>query len=173
MIDLGNRKILDDGTVVCLETAIAELIYQNKNLQNIVAEQSETVELHNKADKILDTHFGHIETFDQPIYDNIEWMNYWFTPEQYKNIDITALCLEKCKTQNEAARVLKELDLFSKKGMIPVLKQLVYMVDYWRSKNILWGVGRGSSVSSFVLYLIGINRINPMEWGLEIEDFLK
>lgn len=173
MIDLHNRKILDDGTVVCSDAAIVELIYQDKNIQNVIAEPTESVELYNKTDRMLDTCFGQIETFQQPMYNNIHWLDYWFTPEHYKNIDVEALCLEKCKNQDERARVLKELGLFSKKHMIPVLKHLIYMVDHWRKNNIVWGVGRGSSVSSFVLYLIGINRINPMEWGLEIEDFLK
>ena len=36
-----------------------------------------------------------------------------------------------------------------------------YLVDTMRNNNIVWGVGRGSSVGSFVLYKIGINRINP------------
>ena len=57
--------------------------------------------------------------------------------------------------------------------MLPVLRHLVYMVDHFRREGITWGVGRGSSVSSFVLYLIGINRINPLEFGLDIKEFLK
>jgi DNA polymerase III alpha subunit len=42
-----------------------------------------------------------------------------------------------------------------------------------RKNNILWGVGRGSSVASFVLYLIGIHRINSLFYNLPIEEFLK
>jgi DNA polymerase III alpha subunit len=57
--------------------------------------------------------------------------------------------------------------------MIPVLRQLLYMIDRWRESSVVWGVGRGSSVSSFVLYLIGINRINPRRFGLDASEFFK
>jgi DNA polymerase III alpha subunit len=48
-----------------------------------------------------------------------------------------------------------------------------YLVDLMREHNIVWGVGRGSSVSSFVLFLIGIHRINSIYYGLDVEEFLK
>ena len=43
---------------------------------------------------------------------------------------------------------------------------MIFLVDTLRQNNVIWGVGRGSSVSSYVLYLIGINRINPMKFNL-------
>jgi len=48
-----------------------------------------------------------------------------------------------------------------------------YLVDLMRENNIVWGVGRGSSVSSFVLFLIGIHRINSIYYDLDVEEFLK
>jgi DNA polymerase III alpha subunit len=42
-----------------------------------------------------------------------------------------------------------------------------------RDNNIVWGVGRGSSIASFVLYLIGIHRINSLYYDLSINEFLK
>ena len=57
--------------------------------------------------------------------------------------------------------------------MIPVLRHLAWIVYHLRKMEIVWGVGRGSSVSSLLLYLIGINRIDPMKFGLDISEFLK
>ena len=31
-----------------------------------------------------------------------------------------------------------------------------------RENNIVWGVGRGSPVASYVLFLIGVHRINSI-----------
>jgi DNA polymerase III alpha subunit len=42
-----------------------------------------------------------------------------------------------------------------------------------RKHNIVWGVGRGSSVASYVLYLIGVHKINSMYYDLDIEEFLR
>ena len=57
--------------------------------------------------------------------------------------------------------------------MYPVLRFLVYFTDTLRDKNIVWGVGRGSSVASYVLYLIGVHRINSIRYNLDITEFLK
>ena len=66
-----------------------------------------------------------------------------------------------------------ELLLFQERDMFDLLKYLKYLVDTMRENNIIWGVGRGSSVSSFVLYLIGIHKINSLYYDLSIEEFLK
>ena len=48
-----------------------------------------------------------------------------------------------------------------------------YVVDTLRDNNIVWGVGRGSSVSSYVLYLIGIHKIDSVKYALPIDEFFK
>ena len=65
------------------------------------------------------------------------------------------------------------MTLFAKNDMIPVLKTMKYVVDTLRKNNIVWGVGRGSSVSSYVLFLIGIHKIDSIKYNLPIEEFFK
>jgi hypothetical protein len=69
--------------------------------------------------------------------------------------------------------VCEEYVLFEERNMIPVLRHLIYMVQLLRQQGVLWGVGRGSSVSSYILFLIGINRIDPMKFNLDVSEFLK
>lgn len=173
MIELDDRKILDDGTVLCTDDAIMEILYSGKSIKSIVAYPSEDMAMYNKTDKLLDTGFGEIRTSKDPIYENSDWFSSWFTPEPYSSLDVEEFCISRCQDQSEIERTKEELILYQKYNLIPVLRHLIYMVDIWREKNIVWGVGRGSSVSSFVLHLIGINRINPMQWGLQINEFLK
>lgn len=108
-----------------------------------------------------------VATFDQ---DN---QNTWKMSEEYRNMDIAKWLLDQCKTQEELQRVGQELLLFQERELFLLLKQLKYIVDTWRSNNIVWGVGRGSSVASYVLYLIGVHRINSMYYDLDIEEFLR
>jgi DNA polymerase III alpha subunit len=54
-----------------------------------------------------------------------------------------------------------------------LLRYLKYFVDTMRANNVLWGLGRGSSVSSYVLYLLGVHKINSMFYDLDIREFLK
>ncbi len=42
-----------------------------------------------------------------------------------------------------------------------------------RDNEVIWGVGRGSSVASYVLYLIGIHKVDSMYYDLPINEFLR
>lgn len=97
----------------------------------------------------------------------------WSMPEQYKNIDIAKYVLDLCQTDAELQRAGSELLLFQERGMFPLLCYCKYLVDTMRANNVVWGVGRGSSVSSYVLYLIGIHKVNSLYYDLSIDEFLK
>jgi DNA polymerase III alpha subunit len=114
------------------------------------------------------------QTSDQTIeeFDNLRSTE-WFMPEEYKNFDIAKWVLEQCKTDEELQRAGEELIMFQERDMFVLLQYLKYLVDTMRKHNIVWGVGRGSSIASFVLYLIGIHRINSLYYQLSINEFLK
>lgn len=97
----------------------------------------------------------------------------WMIPEAYKDFDIAQYVLNLCQSDEELQRVGQELLMFQERDMFPLLRYLKYLVDTMRENNIVWGVGRGSSVSSFVLFLIGVHRINSLYYDLSIDEFLK
>lgn len=97
----------------------------------------------------------------------------WYIPDEYKNFDIAKYVLDLCETDAELQRVGDELIKYQELGMFPMLCYCKYLVDTMRKHNVVWGVGRGSSVSSYVLYLIGIHRINSLHYDLSIDEFLK
>jgi DNA polymerase III alpha subunit len=111
---------------------------------------------------------------DQKTFDGV-CQSEWFMPEEYKvsNPILKHNLLELCKTPEEEARVLEEYDEFKQRGMLDLLKYMVYLVDFMRENNIVWGVGRGSSVASYVLYLIGVHRIDSMKYNLDWREFLR
>ena len=57
--------------------------------------------------------------------------------------------------------------------MYNLLRYMCYLVDFMRENNIVWGVGRGSSVSSYVLFLIGIHKVNSIQYDLDYKEFLR
>ena len=97
----------------------------------------------------------------------------WHMPESYSQIDVLAYLLDRCQTEQERERVNTEYVLFEKKNFTKVLQFLIYFVDTLRANNIVWGVGRGSSVSSFCLFLIGVHKINPLLYNLDHREFLR
>ena len=108
-----------------------------------------------------------VEDFDKQHQSN------WHMPDEYKNMDIAKFVLEQCTTEAELQRAGEELLKFQERDMFVLLQYLKYLVDTMRKNNIVWGVGRGSSVASFVLYLIGIHKINSLYYDLSVDEFLK
>lgn len=97
----------------------------------------------------------------------------WFVPDNINNFNIEEYLYSLCISSEEKDRVILELDLYKKYNMIPLLRFLKYLVDVMRENNILWGVGRGSSVASYCLYLLGVHKINSIKYELDIREFLK
>lgn len=99
--------------------------------------------------------------------------NTWFMPQEYTEMDIAKWVLDHCKDQAELQRAGEELLLYQERDMFMLLRYLKYLVDTMKEHNIVWGVGRGSSVASFVLFKIGVHRINSLYWDIPISEFLK
>lgn len=97
----------------------------------------------------------------------------WLMPDSYVDLDIAEWVLNQCQTQAELQRVADELIKFQERNLFPLLCYLKYLVDTMRAHKVLWGVGRGSSVASYVLYLIGVHRIDSLYYDLDISEFLK
>ncbi len=97
----------------------------------------------------------------------------WHMPDEYKNMDIAAWVLSQCKNDAELQRCGEELLLYQERDAFVLLQYLKFLVDTMRSNQVLWGVGRGSSVASFVLYKIGVHRINSLYYDLDPREFLK
>ena len=97
----------------------------------------------------------------------------WQMPDSYKKLDIAQYVLDKCKTDQELQRVGEELILYQERDLFDLLRFMKYLVDTLREHNLVWGVGRGSSVASYVLYLLGVHRIDSLYYDLDIAEFLK
>jgi DNA polymerase III alpha subunit len=108
-----------------------------------------------------------IAEFDQ------DQQSHWHMPDNYKNMDIAQWVLDQCSTQEELQRVGQELLMFQERELFDLLRYLKYFVDTMRQHSVMWGLGRGSSVASYVLYLIGVHKINSIYYDLDIREFLK
>jgi DNA polymerase III alpha subunit len=99
-------------------------------------------------------------------------INQWYMPLEYSNMDIEGFLINICPKENYN-RLIKELELYQVNEMIPVLRMMKYIVDTLRKNGIVWGVGRGSSVASYVLFLLGVHKIDSVKYNLPIEEFFK
>lgn len=113
---------------------------------------------------------------DQKTFDSV-CQSEWFMPDKYKNITDEMLwgwLLDRCdKDPTKYDRVREEFRAYKERGMLDLLRYMIYLVSFMRENNIVWGVGRGSSVASYILYLIGVHRIDSIKYDLDWREFLK
>lgn len=112
------------------------------------------------------------QTHDIKEFDNHN-QKHWLMPADYYELDIAEWVLNQCSNDAELQRCGEELLLYQERDAFNLLRYLKYLVDTMQKHNIVWGVGRGSSVASFVLYKIGVHRINSMYYDLDPREFLK
>jgi DNA polymerase III alpha subunit len=171
--EIKGRTIQSDGSVINDQSTLCEILYNDRDIGGCFNNDSDEIKRFHLANKLCDTEIPE-PSFTQDLpYKNIRWQDHWFTPESYINLDLQEWCMAKCTSNEEKSRVIYEIAEFEKRQMIPAIKHMMYCADTWRKNNVVWGVGRGSSVSSFVLYLIGINRINPLKYNLDLLEWLK
>jgi len=150
------------GNVLYDSTDIVNMLYKGdgEHLSKVLCENS--IDL-SKLAEIANIQLNHV---DPTLYD--------IDVETFDSIcHIAKWVLDKCENQDQLQRVGAELLEFQRRNMLPLLQWLKYFVDYCRTNNIVWGVGRGSSVSSYVLFLIGVHKIDSMKYNLDWQDFLR
>lgn len=167
-VDLYGQPILNENDLCDLflrdptRTIKSAYIDTNINLDHVFINQDNIPKLKEYLDPKVS-----LAKFDEMNQNN------WYMPEEYKTFDIAKFVLDQCKTEEQLQRAGDELLKFQERNMFMLLRYLKYIVDTMRKHNIVWGVGRGSSVASYVLFLIGIHKIDSLYYDLPIEEFLK
>jgi DNA polymerase III alpha subunit len=172
-------KINTFGQVEISETEAFEALYTKKitDLSSVYVDNENIIDQYNTAksrnadripelQKLIRDQFDSVELFDQANQRS------WFMPDDYCP-NLVEMLYGMCTTEEQTNRVSQELELFIQHGMFDLLFYLKYLVDIMRENNIVWGVGRGSSVASYVLYLIGIHKVDSIKYELDIHEFLK
>lgn len=176
-----NEIVVDTNDLV-------ELMLQDIHPVVITTEDTEVIEDYNKLCSIFG-YEGEIisqnpdttgDKYKADIDEN------WYMPQEYKQLNIydyLSECLAKelnCEADGdnmygttEWKRICEELEEYKERGLFPLLKYMKFLVDIMRQNNIMWGVGRGSSVASYVLYLMGVHKIDSIKYGLSVEEFFR
>ncbi len=164
------------GRTFTTSDELCELLYKNPDLDLSLFQVEDPQEFNKSRSELhaeMPNLFGYVTLADSIEEFDQRWQSRWRMPEEYQQLDIAAYVLELCNSDHELQRVGQELLLFQERDLFDLLRYLKYLVDTLRKHNIVWGVGRGSSVSSYVLFLLGVHKINSIYYNLDIEEFLK
>ena len=170
-------KIDEYGAVFLTADELFNSIYSGKikDFQNLYIDDAAASQFNNSKNINRDA-ISSIDVYQKPTQsaNDVDQLNQqdWFMPYNYCP-DLIQQLYAMCVTDEQKDRVSEELELFIQHNMLDLLYYLKYLVDTMREHKIVWGVGRGSSVASYCLYLIGIHKIDSLKYNLDIKEFLK
>lgn len=166
------------GRVVYSEREILTELHKNPKLDvSKFYVNQHTADQYNNAVKLNYSDLELLKTLPEIQDDPVTWhhnnQNNWHIPEEYKSFDIAKYILEQCNGEVEIQRCGAELLEYAERDLLPLLTYIKYLVDTMRQHKVVWGVGRGSSVASFVLYKLGLHKINSIEYDLDFHEFMR
>jgi hypothetical protein len=179
MLILDEMKTTQYSEIVFDEDDVADLLMQGRDLDSLKrltidpGVNLETLATYvERPESLLTWTFPYNQETSVPEFD-LQQQSTWHMPESYQKLDIAEHVLSLCKTDAELQRCGQELLLYQERNLFDLLRYLKYLVDTMREHQLIWGVGRGSSVASFVLYKLGVHRIDSMFYDLDPEEFLR
>lgn len=165
----------EQNEIIVDENDLVELMLQDIRPANITSEDTDKILQYNELCSL----FGYNSVINVETPDttgdkyNRRLVDNWWMPDEYKSYPIYDYCIKKCNTIEQKQRVMDEFDEYDERGLLPLLYYMKYLVDTMRENGIVWGVGRGSSVASYVLYLIGVHKIDSIKYDLDFKEFFR
>lgn len=161
--------------IILDENDLVNYMLQDIYPTDIITENTDEIKKYNELCNLFE--YEKIISFDPPDNTGDKYKasidDNWFMPDEYKQIDIYDYLINCCTTDEQTQRIKMEFEEYKKRDLIPLLKYMKYLVDTMRENKIVWGVGRGSSVASYVLYLIGIHKIDSIKYNLDFKEFFR
>lgn len=175
-ISVNNMYCDPYGQVYFTQNEICDLLYTNPEL-DLSQFRLKDADQYNTSIKKLNVDFRPVERYQQLTIDIAEFdqvrQQKWLMPQEYQNLDIGAELLARCSSEIQKDRVRLELAFFEQNNLLDLVRYIKYLIDTMNQHNIVWGVGRGSSSASYVLYLLGLHMIDPIKYNIPLEEFFK
>lgn len=178
LIDLNDRIVTDEGEVIAKHELLVKQALSGEVFTELRAIAHPDIKQYNKSsgnatpiDTWESTELG---TEKGPDADTFEWT----IPKKYLELNIVDLCVMALRDRRLTGddyieRLSWELKQMDEKDMHQFVRCLLYVTHQFKEKGVLWGVGRGSSCASLIMYLLGINRVDPVKYNIPAEEFFK
>ena len=178
LVELDDRLLRYDGVSIVHPDNVAMLMCHGLLPSQIqVTEADEQVLQFNTQVDDIDA----LKVFDKNESFEVDFK--WNIPEEYTSIDLDAFVINLFENKlntlsysddelNRAStRIADELDEFKTRGMEMFLKTIIFILDSMRNSNVVWGVGRGSSCASYILFLLDLHKVDCIKFDIPMEEF--
>lgn len=174
MLNKNNEIVIDENTLV-------EMMLLDITPHTVTMKDTTVIDKYNHFCSLflLDSKINVDTPEDGSDKYNKENETNWYMPEYYKDLSLELVLADRLEQLGYShnslqwKRVQDEYAEFEARGLESLLKYMIYLVDVMRENSIVWGVGRGSSVASYVLYLIGVHKIDSVKYNLDFKEFFR
>jgi DNA polymerase III alpha subunit len=165
---LKERLLLGDGTSVVEPESVYELL-----LRQVPPSKIKLTE--HSLDTIKFNERSEVQLLEFSVDQELSFSPKWLIPERYLNLDLQDYfaneIVQKKLNEQQIERVCEELHQVYKFNFENGLRTIIYVVETFKKNNQLWGIGRGSSCASYLLYLIGLHQVNPLQYNIHWSEF--
>ncbi len=181
-IELEEYTIWYDGTIECQTIdQLCSMILDNTKKLSIALQKDLLVSNEVKKFNMFhsDDLFTIVEKKNNSYTHNFCTFN---IPKEYYQIDIYKYTEQNILPRiahdtiydKRCFRMFSELEWFCQNELRKnIFKTLLYIIDTFKSQNVFWGVGRGSSCASYILYLIDLHLVDSVLYDIPMEEFFK
>ena len=175
--NLNDRQLWFDGSITVPSNHIIDYVFLLKDHHSkvFVDEITPDIDQYNKIAQQQLTIKHHI---------NEIFANWVFSDPSYETLDVEQLIYDLLEEEiqkqsfNSAQRIVRkrrvklELKLFKQfDPQYNIIRVLLNIINTLSTHGILWGTGRGSATSSYILYLIKLHDVDSVKYSLDVKDF--
>ena len=173
-LDLNDHLLWPDGDITVTPEHVVDFLYKLQgNLDKLtVTELTPELEQYNQLSDVPLTVKSSVKSDLFPPISTLPDAYKYLQLDQYL-IQLSAKIEKDDLYEKRLERLSHEIWLFGKLKLDDVLRTLIYLIDVMKAKGIVWGIGRGSSCSSYLLYLLELHDVDPVRFDIKITDFIK
>lgn len=167
MLQTKSRILLDSGKSILSVNEAARILLRLGRLKP-----------HQKVEDSVDARAYELVYGESIISDALDigiTPEYQVSTEDQEQIIAYLYNTPRDNTDQEAhsRRLDEEIEYFVSHDKVGLLCVLQGLIERFKKEGIVWGVGRGSSCASYVLYLLEVHDINPIIYDIPLREFTK
>lgn len=171
--ELSDRTLWYDGVCEVDSRQVPDLLLLGTPVQQLIVRHpdSDIDQFNTLSDEIIQS-----DRQSPPILDYA-----WRLPAHIMSLDLTELCSERLEVYLAArphlradsyiSRLRVELQEISNRNLDHTIRAVIYVLQTMRAAGKVWGVGRGSSCASLVLFLLELHSVDPVLYSISHTEF--
>lgn len=173
ILDLGSRVVTSSGEVVLTYDSLVKMARDGKDVHLHRGMQDDFLDKYNRVSREKIAVWTPSPGGEIPLE-----LYEWNTPPPFSDIDVATYVIDRLvelglDIEEYAVRLEAEITECEERNMMPVMRHVIFMVDDFKRRNVVWGVGRGSSCASLMMFLIGLNKVDPVKYDIPMSEFFK